>query len=92
VKLHPGKQGFVSATVLDQHSKIHCWQADSTDTLWAWMDERDSDSLEGEAFYLTREEWDQAVKVLDTQGFVRIETEFDCDIVLARHAGQGGAK
>lgn len=83
--LHTVPAGRVSVVVLDQHRAIHAHDAATCEELWEWLLKQDPDAEPGEAFCLNSAEWAQVVRALDLHGWVRVETEFDCDLVVTRH-------
>lgn len=85
MKLHTHAVGRVSVVVLDQYRHVHHHAADTTDELWEWLQEQDTEAAPGTAFCLDAVDWSQVAAKLDLHGAVHVETEFDCDLVVTRH-------
>lgn len=81
MKIHtPNEFGTWSAVVLDQHQHVHEAERPTPHELRLWMEETSA-----EAFFIPLERWQDVVSTVNSYGVARVETGFDCDVVVWRN-------
>lgn len=79
MKLHTPRAGAYTLTVLDQHNSIHTHTAQTMDALYAWMQFQPEDAL---SLCMSPKEWRTVAGAVACHGSVRVETEYDCDLII----------